>query len=66
MSREVRHLSVHLNVFIFSLSESSNKENNESPEWSFTTVRKKKQDKSDSRTILNGNVSTTCVCYFVF
>uniref|UniRef100_A0A3Q4HUV5 non-specific serine/threonine protein kinase n=1 Tax=Neolamprologus brichardi TaxID=32507 RepID=A0A3Q4HUV5_NEOBR len=46
-------------------SESSNKENNESPEWSFTTVRKKKQDKSDSRTILNGNVSTTCVLAYM-
>uniref|UniRef100_A0A8C5GHL1 non-specific serine/threonine protein kinase n=1 Tax=Gouania willdenowi TaxID=441366 RepID=A0A8C5GHL1_GOUWI len=34
-------------------SESNNKENSESPEWSFTTVRKKKKD---GRNLLNGLV----------
>ena len=41
--------------FFFCFSESSNKENNESPEWSFTTVRKKK---TEGRKVLNGTVST--------
>lgn len=43
--------------FVFMWSESSNKENSESPKWSFTTVRKKKPE---GRKVLNGTVSTIC------
>uniref|UniRef100_A0A673BB95 non-specific serine/threonine protein kinase n=1 Tax=Sphaeramia orbicularis TaxID=375764 RepID=A0A673BB95_9TELE len=43
--------------------ESSNKENSQSPEWSFTTVRKKKPD---GRKVLNGTVSTTTVHLWTF
>uniref|UniRef100_A0AAQ4QM87 non-specific serine/threonine protein kinase n=1 Tax=Gasterosteus aculeatus aculeatus TaxID=481459 RepID=A0AAQ4QM87_GASAC len=43
--------------------ESSNKENSDSPEWSFTTVRKKKP--AEGRKVLNGTVSCVRVCVCV-
>lgn len=53
-----------VSVYFLHPSESSNKENSDSPEWSFTTVRKKK---SDGRKVLNGTVRrtfTTWCCYW--
>lgn len=51
-------------IVSFSFRESSNKENNSHPEWSFTTVRKK----PDAKKLQNGTVcslrssSKECFC----
>lgn len=42
-------------------SESSNKENSDSPEWSFTVVRQKK---TEGRKVLNGTVSIISLCIY--